>query len=132
VSAAHLGCSPEGSPPRDPVKHLLPRLVPLLPSSERRTHRLLLLLLLLSLRRGQPSGDEEVVLEQMWQFALNDPAVAMDFLPDGSGRVITAHKTGRLRLYDSVDATVADFKVSADVHCMTTYSPCLQHVAVCA
>ncbi|KAG5191211.1 hypothetical protein JKP88DRAFT_174798, partial [Tribonema minus] len=59
-----------------------------------------------------PSKDPDLVVELVWQFV--QPAGNLDqptqikWLP-GTEQVVTSHKTGTMRLYDSIDAGVEDF-----------------------
>jgi hypothetical protein len=56
----------------------------------------------------QPSDNKELVLEQLMEFELEDMPLHLDWVP-GTEQVITAHKTGRLRLYENIEADVADY-----------------------
>eukprot|EP00611_Tribonema_gayanum_P003795 TRINITY_DN13025_c0_g1_i2.p2 TRINITY_DN13025_c0_g1~~TRINITY_DN13025_c0_g1_i2.p2 ORF type:complete len:138 (-),score=23.08 TRINITY_DN13025_c0_g1_i2:1604-2017(-) len=67
-----------------------------------------------------PSQNEDLVIEHLWQFSMDDPPVKLAFVPGTDGMVVTAHKTGFMRLYQNVDADVNDYKVCIDMHFLCT------------
>ncbi|KAG5182151.1 hypothetical protein JKP88DRAFT_263405 [Tribonema minus] len=62
-----------------------------------------------------PSQNEDLVIEHLWQFSMDDPPVKLAFVPGTDGMVVTAHKTGFMRLYQNVDADVNDYKTLIDM-----------------
>ena len=56
----------------------------------------------------------DLVVENIWSFELEDPAVQIEWVP-GSDQVVTLHKTGSLRLYDSIDALDDDYVTLIDM-----------------
>mmetsp|Transcript_15835 Transcript_15835/g.22316 ORF Transcript_15835/g.22316 Transcript_15835/m.22316 type:complete len:1259 (-) Transcript_15835:96-3872(-) len=69
-----------------------------------------------------PSKDPDLVVESIWQFdttKVYEAVTKLKFVP-GSGRVITAHKTGRIRLYQSIKSDANNYveliNMMPDVH----------------
>ncbi|KAG5184728.1 hypothetical protein JKP88DRAFT_289751 [Tribonema minus] len=58
--------------------------------------------------------DDNVLVELLWAWDVDDRPTMIKFVP-GADQVMVAHKLGTLRLYDSIDSDVNDYKLLVDM-----------------